>query len=251
MCGARAVTVRDGGQTLDVCAEQLTERFLFRVTQFRKLLCHMGNRAVVLADLNAVTHWSGGRGKSGGAESVGDGVCRLRHAAEVGGICRFDISHNCLDSTLGELLDSRVATDFAELAHCRPGKIVVRVTETATSSGSDLKLFGRTPTSTLTERRRGCRAGFTGLDQRVQVTPDTGGTQTESRADFGGRDGSLFEEKFDHRCPSLAFTTHRYRHYDRTLRGSCSGLTCIFLALSTSRISFHNTSVTEFLSQVY
>ncbi len=251
MCRAGAVTVRDGGQTLNVRAEQLPERFLFRVTQFRKLLCHMGNRAVVLADLHAVTHRPGRRGKSDGAESVSNGICRLRNGAEVGGICRFDISHNCLHPPLGEFLDSGVSTDFAELAHCRAGKIVVRVTETPTSCGGDLKLLGRTPASTLTERRRGCGAGFTGLDQRVQVTPDTSRTQTESRADFGGCNGPFFEEQFDHRCPSLAFDTHRYRHYDRTLRGSCSGLTCSFLALSASRVSFHNTSVTEFFSQVY
>ena len=222
MCRACAVTIRNGGQTLNMRAEQLTERFLFRVTQFRKLLCHMGNRAVMLADLHAVAHRSGGCGKSDCAESVGDGICRLRDVAEVRRICRFDTSHDCLDSPLGEFRDSGVSTDFAELAHCSPGKIVVCVTETPTSGGGDLKLFGRTPASTLTERRRGCCAGFSGLDQGVQMTPDTGRTQTESRADFGGRNRPFFEEQFDHRCPSLTFDTYRYRHYDRTLRGSCS-----------------------------
>jgi hypothetical protein len=52
MRGADAVTVGDGGQTLDVSAQNLGEHARLRVTQLGELGRNLGHRAVVLTDLN-------------------------------------------------------------------------------------------------------------------------------------------------------------------------------------------------------
>ena len=53
VCGARGVAARDGGQALHVRAEQLGERRGLGLAQLRELGRHVGDRAVVLAELHA------------------------------------------------------------------------------------------------------------------------------------------------------------------------------------------------------
>ncbi|ERB52836.1 hypothetical protein N806_16895 [Rhodococcus sp. P27] len=65
--------------------------------------------------------------------------------------------------------------------------------EAAATGRGDLELLGGTTSSALTQRRRRSGTGFARLDQRIQVTSDTCGTQTEACADFGGGNGAFFE----------------------------------------------------------
>lgn len=190
---AGAVTVGDGRQTLNMSPEQLPECLLLCLAQFRKLFCHMGNRAMVLADLHAVADRPGRRCEPHRVEGFGDCVrCRL-DVVDICRISRFDVSDDRLNPTLGELLDCRVSADFTELPHRGSRQIVVGVAEAAAAGRGDLELLGGTTSSTLTQRRRRSSSGFAGLDQRIQVTSDTCGTQTEARADFGGGNGAFFE----------------------------------------------------------
>jgi hypothetical protein len=55
MRGAYAITVSDGGESLDVLAEQPGEDLGLGLAQLGKLLCHVRDRAVVLAQLRTGT----------------------------------------------------------------------------------------------------------------------------------------------------------------------------------------------------
>lgn len=75
--------------------------------------------------------------------------------------------------------------------------------EPAAAIGRQLEVFGRATTSTTTKC---CRRGYTRLtvvDQRVEVTPNTRGTEAESRSDIGCGDRPLFQKKRDHGGPGV------------------------------------------------
>lgn len=193
---ACAVTVRDGREPVDVSAEQLGERCLLGFAQFRELLCHVRDRAVVLADLYAVADGPRRRGEPGVGEGVGDGVRGGFETlgALIGGGCH--ISDDRLDPPTGEFGDRGISPDLTELTHGGAREVVVGVTEPAAALGGDLEVLRGPSPSAVTHGDGGRLARLTGLEQCVEVSPDTGGAQTEPGADFRCRDGSLFEEEF-------------------------------------------------------
>ncbi len=65
---AYAVAVRDGGEPLDVRTEKPDEHLRLGLAQLREIRCDMGDRAVVLADLDAGAGLLCGRGVAIGGE---------------------------------------------------------------------------------------------------------------------------------------------------------------------------------------
>ena len=73
------------------------------LAQFRKLFCHMGNRAVVLTDLNSLhgtTDPGCGGGVPGSGQGVGNAFCGNRHV--ILGLRRRNAGKDRVDAASGE-----------------------------------------------------------------------------------------------------------------------------------------------------
>ena len=101
-------------------AENLRDGLLLSLTQFRKLFCHMGNRAVMLTYLNplygAADPGCGG-GVTGSGQRVGHAFCRNPNRLVILGRRRWNASQNRVDATPSEGPNRLVTADLTELPH--------------------------------------------------------------------------------------------------------------------------------------
>jgi hypothetical protein len=229
----------------------LRERFLLGVAQFGELLGDMRDRAVVLADLDTVSDRARGRRESGARERIRNGIGGLFEI--LGGLSGggLDLTDDCLDAAPGEVGDRSVSTNFAQLTHRCTGKIVIGVAEAPATLGGDLEVFGGASATTMARRTCGRFPGLARLQQRVEVATYTRGTETEPSADLRRRDGPILEQEFHHGRPGVTFVAGGDGRCSAGRQRRGTRLNSAFLAHSGGRIRFHNTSVTEFRSQVY
>lgn len=135
MRGAHAIAVGDRGKSLDVGAENPREHFGFGIAQFGKLVRHMRHRAVVLADLVAVS----------------DALDRGRVTISREGVCDGRQGVGCITGGHGALLlevsqsrPGKVGNRFralrvAQKPHGLTGEVVVPVTEVVATRVGDRK----------------------------------------------------------------------------------------------------------------
>lgn len=211
MCGAGAVAVGDGGEPLDVCAEQRGECVAFGVTQFGELFGHVRYRAVVLADLDSVADRPDRRREPGVTEGIRNGTGSLFHLRRIVAVRRCYPSDDRIDPAAREFGDRGIAADFPQLAHRGTGKVVVCMPESTAAAGSDLKVFGGPTPTAMPYRDRGGFPRLSGFEERIQVTSDTSRAESETTPDIRGGDGPFFEEELDHRCTGMAFVTDHNR----------------------------------------
>lgn len=171
--------------------EQLGEKFRLRLAQLRKLLCDMGDRAVVLAQLlallgvgcvprgSSVPVRAQGPGQRFGALLGRGGLDRLAVRARLGG-----------DPGAGEGGDRLLpALPLGDPAHGVDGQLVVRLVEGVAAAVGEREDLGGPAT-----RARAVDPLLAGLhhvvgDQRVEVAPDggLGEPQTPGELGDGGR----------------------------------------------------------------
>ncbi len=125
--GADTVAVGDGGQSLDVPAEQPREDLGLGLAQLGELLGHVRDRAVVLAELLAGTGLHGGGGIAVGGQRLGE---HLRLLARGRQLQQRPVPHLHLGDPLpGELHDGLVATGLGDEAQSGRGQVVVGLVE--------------------------------------------------------------------------------------------------------------------------
>ncbi len=129
----------------------------FRLAQFRELLGHVRDRAMVLADLHARCRpagWTQRIPTAVKAPAISSAV--VFHVLTGGVDRRFDVADDRLDPTSGEVLDCRVAADLTQVPHRGTGQIVVGVAEPGTADCGELeRLRGTAPTALPPARRCG------------------------------------------------------------------------------------------------
>src|SRR3954462_14249108 len=102
MSGADTVAVRDGGESLNMTADEPADCVCFCLAQRRELLGDVLDRAVVLADLDPDPCVVDGGGVTVGAERLGErsGPLGERQRRELRGVARLPLA----DPLTGELL---------------------------------------------------------------------------------------------------------------------------------------------------
>ncbi len=232
MGGARAITVGDGRQSLDVRAEQLGEYRSLRLTQLGELGGHMRHRAVVLANLHSRTDLPGVRRIAGTGQRLGDlGDGSGDRGRVSDGVDAVD---DALHPLPGKVRNRIGAAEITQLAHRRTGKIVVGVTQLAAADRRQLEPLRRpSPTPSLAERR-GCFFDITRRGQRIEMTADSGGADPEPVGDLPCRQRAVLHEQGDDRSPRLPIGVD-------TMRG---GVGHGIAPHNITAHGFHNTSVT-------
>jgi hypothetical protein len=130
--GARGATARDGGQALHVRAEQLGEGAGLGLAQLRELRGHVGDRAVVLAQLHAPVPAAADRADLRGVAPGGqhvrqgdDARLRLARACDL----RRGGAEEIRDALGGEAVERLLPSVRGEEPQRRDGEIVVAVPE--------------------------------------------------------------------------------------------------------------------------
>lgn len=232
-----------------MAAQQPDERCFLCFAQFGELFGNVRYRAVVLADLHTRPDTSRRGCEPGGAEGVGDVGGHVFEFVVRSGFDGFDSAEDGLDTALREVLDCGVTAEFAQVTHRCTGEVVVGMSEPSASDGRELEPFrGTTTSSTL--GTCGCRGlGFPGIDECIEVTPNTCGAESELLPDFGGCDRPVFEKKLNDGRAGLPFVRFPSRHCTRNT--GCRVLTCNLCARRNTVRDIHNTSVTEFRGRVH
>lgn len=198
MGGAGAVSVDDGRQPLDVGAEHLGHGLLLGFAQFGEFLGDMGYRAMVLADLHTVNrpaHPRGGGDVAGFAERRCDPLGGRLERGVVGTVGRRDVGQDGVDTAPGKRPHRLLAADLPQLPHGRRRQVVIGVVELGPAGRGQPVALGGPPASHLLPRRGRRRFRVTRLDQRVQMTPHTGGRQAQPVTDLAGGDRSGFQQQ--------------------------------------------------------
>ena len=173
--GAHGVAARDGGQALHVRAEQLGEGAGLGLAQLRELRGHMGDRAVVLAQLHAPVPAAADladlRGVAPGGQHVrqgGDPGLRLPRPDDL----RRGGAEQVVDALGGETVDGLLARVRGEEAQRGDGEVVVAVPEPGPAGVGEQVVPGRA--APAARAAPGCVAqlGLSRLDQRVQMPAD-------------------------------------------------------------------------------
>ena len=127
MRGAHAVAVGDGGEPLDVAAEQSGEQLGLDLAEDRERGCHVGDRAVVLQKLVAGVDGSDRRGVPVDVEGLDERLDgRLLRPCLAGGEEAFLDAGELVD---GELADRVGADLLRQAAQRRDGERVVGLLE--------------------------------------------------------------------------------------------------------------------------
>ena len=214
--GAGAVAVDDGRQPLHVGPEHLGHGLLLGFAQLREFLGDMRHRAVMLADLHAVdegrpTHPGGGGDVAGLGQRAGD---------PLGG--RLDVGSSALpaastparigvDAAPGERANRVLSPDLPQLPHRGRRQVVVGMVELGPAGRSQPVTLRGPPAANLLPGGRGRRLGVARLDQRVQVTPHTGGRQAQLVADLTGGDRSGLQQQAHDGATGVAIRHDRLR----------------------------------------
>ena len=177
-------------------AEHLGDGLLLGLTQLGKLLRHMGDRAVMLTNLDPLdrpTDPGGRRGVTGPGQRVGDIVGRSLDRAVGVGLRGGNTGQDRIDATAGEGLNRLISTDLPKLPHRGRGQIVVSVLKFGPPGWCQpVTLSGPTAAGLLPRRGRvGLRVAD--LDQCVEVPAHPGGGDTKLPTDIGCRDRPRFQ----------------------------------------------------------
>ncbi len=185
---------------------------------------------MVLADLHTVNrpaHPRGGGDVAGFAERRCDPLGGRLERGVVGTVGRRDVGQDGVDTAPGKRPHRLLAADLPQLPHGRRRQVVIGVVELGPAGRGQPVALGGPPASHLLPRRGRRRFRVTRLDQRVQMTPHTGGRQAQPVTDLAGGDRSGFQQQA-HNGPTSVTV--------RDCRGD-SG---------RDRRDFHNISVTKF-----
>ena len=187
----------EGGEPLDVHAEQPGDGLGLGVTELGELLGHAPHGAVPLAELHAgETAGADGAGRGGEAvlghrldEEIGPGHDVVARGGEARGIPALEAA----DPFVGEGRDGLGSTVRGEVAQGLDGELVVVGRERPVAPlGDDVGAGRAAPPAGVSRGVR--RAGVVLLDgavlgEGVEVPADRCGRQTEEPADLGGGDG--------------------------------------------------------------
>ena len=192
----------------------------------------MGNRAVVLTDLNTLDRAAdlrrGGR-VTRFRQRLGD---PFRRRLDVVGAVG-DTGQDGVDAAPGELLHRLLTADLAQLADRGRGQVVVGVLELGPAGGRQPVALGGPAAADLLPRRRGVGLGVTCLDEGVEVTAHPGGGEAQPVSDLGGGDRPRLQQQPHDGAARLTVMHDRARGGHRIDVGR----------------DFHNTSVTQFLGR--
>ena len=174
--GARGVAARDGGQALHVRAEQLGEGAGLGLAQLRELRGHVGDRAVVLAQLHARGACRC-RPRGSARRSPGRPARRASAATRsCGAPGRDDLrrggAEQVRDALGGETVDRLLARVRGEEAQRGDGEVVVAVPEPGPAGVGEQVVPRRAPPAARAAPGRVAQLGLAGLDQRVEVPAD-------------------------------------------------------------------------------
>jgi len=236
--GADTVAVGDGGESLDVRAENLLERAGLRLAEFGELRCDVRDRAVVLADLDALDGARGvdrlrGRSVSVLGERPGEsvGTCGERRsgvdgAAQVGGeSCR---------TMLGEVLDGLIATGLAQVAQRSVGEVVVGMRELRPTCVGECIGTSRSAPAAVGGRARFALDEQAVRDEGVEVPADRRGREPQPIGELGGGQRAILEDRPGHQVAGAV---------SRPITGAKS-------ACRGAGLDFHNTIMTYFRRSV-
>jgi hypothetical protein len=143
--GADRVSAGDGGQPLDVGAQQPLERPCFCLAQLRELGRDVRDRAVVLAELAAGADLVGRRSVALAGQRLGQRLDLLLGGADLGAVPLLDGG----DPEGGELGDGLVAAGLGQEPQRGRGQVVVRVREAAPALRGEQELPRRPATPAL------------------------------------------------------------------------------------------------------
>ncbi len=208
--GAHAVAVRDGGQALDVRADELGDRLRFGLAQLRELGRHVRDRAVVLAELAARgDHRSrcsvtlGGERRS---ECLGPGerlVTRALHRRpapvfERGYLVGREGGHGVRSAVRGDPAQRRGGQIIVGVrAGAQPGRVGQREHPSRAATAA------RTTDDLLT------RGHVTVVEHRVEVAADRGRAEAQGIAQLRGGRGAVREEQLRDPIAGTAISTAR------------------------------------------
>lgn len=218
-------------------AENFRDSLLLGLAQFRKLFCHMGNRAVVLTYLDSL-HGTADPGRGGGVagsgQCVGDAFCRGRNRLVVLGLRHRNAGQDRVDATPGEGLNRFVAADLPELPHRGRRQIVVGVLEFGPSGRREPIAFGGSATAGLLPGRSRVGLGIAAVNQRVKVSAHAGRRETQATTYLSSRNRSRLQKQSHDGPPGAPVLTRQTTGYRRIVR-----------------MDFHNVSVTQLNPRVY
>ena len=234
--GAGAVAVDDRRQQLHVGAENLGDGLLLGIAEFGKLLGHMGNRAMVLADLDALdgsAHPGGGGGVPGLRQCIGDPFGgRLHGTAVLGRRCGYP-GQDRIDPAAREGPYCVLSADLAQLPNGSRGQVVVGVLELSPPAGCQPVAFGRPAPAGVLPGGGRLRLGIAVVDECIEMAADAGGGDSEFAADLRGGDRTGLEQQTHDRPPRRPVVRgHPVGHRRRNV------------------VEFHNTSVTQFGNRI-
>ena len=237
MGGAGAVAVGDGRQQLHVGAENLRYGLLFSLAQFRKLFCHMGNRAVMLTYLYPL-YWAAdpgcGGGVTGSGQRVGDALCRDRNRLVILGRRRRNAGQDGVDTTPRERPNRFVTADLTELPHRGRRQIVVGVLELGPPGRGESIAFSGSATAGLLPGRSRVGLRIATVNQSVEVPAHARRGNFQAATYLSSGDGSRLQKQSHDGAPSAPVLTRQATGDRRIVRQD-----------------FHNTSVTQLGPRVY
>lgn len=189
---AHAIAVGNGGKSLDVAAEQAGECLGLGFAQLWELLGHVGNRAMVLANLRAVRRAPGRCCESVGGESVGKCLGTVLRSC-----CfdqRADAFFELVDSVTGEGMDSFLSPVCLEVAQRGEGQVVISLVEVVAAGIGDDEDLGRSAASAGTVDALFTRFDDAVSEQEIKVSTHGCGRQVKPLGKVDRRGRALFQD---------------------------------------------------------
>ena len=197
MSRADTVAVGDGGESLDVPADEPADRLCFCLAQRRELLGDVLDRAVVLADLHTDAPLVHGGGVTVGAEGVGErsGPLGQRQRRELRCVARLPLA----DPLTGELLHRLLPRGVPQVAQgLHRDRVVRRGAGTGVPGIRQREQARRSATAA-----RAADRGHAGHDRAVsehpvEMPPDGGRGHSQPLAERRDRGGPELEQQAGH-----------------------------------------------------
>ena len=193
MSSTDTIAVGDGGQSLDVLAEQPGEDLGLGLAQLGELLGHVGDRAVVLAELGALPGLSRGGGVPIRCERLGQ---RLHLVALGSGVDQLPVPLLHLgDPAPGELRDRLLTAGFGDEPHRGGRQVVVRLVERVPAGvGQHEDLRGATAATRAVDT---LLAGFDQalVEQMVEVPADCRRGQLQALGEHRGAGRTVSQDR--------------------------------------------------------
>ena len=168
---ADAISVRDGGESLDVYAEHPREHLGLDFAELREPLRNMSNRTVMLTKLLTESRRQCRGDISIIGQRGGQGLGRRRFRSRFGDIVPIAIL-NGRDTRLCESGDRVRSTRFRQEFECHVGEIVVRGVEVCASGVGQGEDASRTATSPRPVHPLFPSIDMTGSEQHVEMSTD-------------------------------------------------------------------------------